>query len=203
MKPLLTQGLQHKKTKPVRIAWWIFWRRLAGGLSEREHIELFDHLAPHLLTGRGHQRKGPQPDAQEKAEMWRLAASLERLPAEDKNELGETLLPLLRKPKASGYAVWALGRIGARVPFADCLHHTLPAATIAPWVHKLMEKEFIDHPATPTALLQLSRLCNERDLDIEIELRDRVGDLLREKGWSNERLRPLYEVVLSRVTRES
>ena len=62
--------------------YWIMWRRVAGGLNTALQNTLFTRLRPVLLPGQG-QGTSSKPGANELAEMWRAAASLERLDAED------------------------------------------------------------------------------------------------------------------------
>ena len=62
--------------------------------------------------------------------MWRLLGSLELLPVELKIELGAMLLDLLPKRKIEPVRrpiVWAIGRIGARVPLYGPLNAVVPA----------------------------------------------------------------------------
>jgi hypothetical protein len=73
---------------------WIMWRRVCGGLNLPLQQNLYDRLRPILLP------KGKvliKPGANELAEMWRAAASLERLDPKPKEALGQALLKLVRK----------------------------------------------------------------------------------------------------------
>ncbi len=68
--------------------WWILWRRVAAGLARPHHEEIHRRLAPFLLPAKGTspaKKAGrPKPEPHELAEMWRCAASLERLSPEIK-----------------------------------------------------------------------------------------------------------------------
>src|SRR5262249_1533844 len=57
--------------------YWIMWRRLAGGLNANLQQALLDRLRPILLPGKG--KVVTKPNLNELAEMWRAAASLERV----------------------------------------------------------------------------------------------------------------------------
>ena len=48
--------------------------------------------------------------------MWRAVASMERLVPSAKVKLGDALLERIEKGKEQALALWALGRLGARVP---------------------------------------------------------------------------------------
>ena len=92
-----------------------------------------------LTTGKGRSDFGFA--THETAEMWRLLGSLELLPAATKVELGGMLLDLLPKRKMEPVRpamVWAIGRLGARVPMYGPLNTVVPAETAADWLSKLM-----------------------------------------------------------------
>src|SRR6185503_760975 len=36
------------KEKPVWIEFWVMWRRIAGGLKEERHTEIWNYIGPHL-----------------------------------------------------------------------------------------------------------------------------------------------------------
>jgi hypothetical protein len=95
--------------------YWIMWRRVAGGLNAALQQSMFDRLRPSLVPSRG--KVGIKPSANELAEMWRTAASLERLDVKQKELLGETLLKPLKKSPAATYGLWSLTRLGARMLF--------------------------------------------------------------------------------------
>ena len=56
-----------------------------------------------------------RPGSNELAEMWRAAASLERLDAKVKEQLGQALLRQAKRSPVPTYAFWSLTRLGARV----------------------------------------------------------------------------------------
>ena len=72
--------------------WWILWRRVAAGLARPHHDEIYRRLAPFLLPVKGTspaKKAGrPKPEPHELAEMWRCAASLERLAPEHQGIAG-------------------------------------------------------------------------------------------------------------------
>src|SRR5262249_50416540 len=96
----------------VRVAeggadWWIMWRRVSGGLHASLQHALFERLRPAVLPG-----KGAKPNPNELAEMWRAAASLERLDAQHKGALGAAPLKPLRRGPGPTYGFWGLARLG-------------------------------------------------------------------------------------------
>src|SRR5262249_20304828 len=73
--------------------YWIMWRRVAGGLNASLQQALCDRLRPILLPAKGKAIVKPGPD--ELAEMWRAAASLERLDVKQKDAFAQALLKTL------------------------------------------------------------------------------------------------------------
>ncbi len=118
-------------------AWWVMWRRVAGGLDEARQTSLFERFRGVLLPVKGRTLVKPPPG--EIAEMWRLAASLERLDQAAKVALAEPLLKLARKPQAPEYVFWSLARLGTRAPLHGPLNTILPGTTVAQWIDVLVE----------------------------------------------------------------
>src|SRR5262249_13142994 len=76
---------------------WIMGRGVAGGLNASLQGALYNRLRAALLPAKG--KVVVRPGANELAEMWRAAASLERLDVKQKEALGQALLkPLRRSP---------------------------------------------------------------------------------------------------------
>jgi hypothetical protein len=147
---------------------WIMWRRVAGGLPGPLQQTLFDRVRPFLLPGKG--KAVAKPGANELAEMWRAAASLERLDGKLKTQLGEALLKQVRKSPAPTYAFWALTRLGARVLLYGPLNAVLHPETVALWIDALLgfqpghESETRDWAF---CLAQLARRSGQRALDVD------------------------------------
>src|SRR5581483_10055944 len=84
--------------------------------SRQQQQVLYNDVVPWLLPKlknkikSGRSKVGPQ----EIREMWQVMGSCERLGAETKAELGEELVRLVEKNKASDQEIWALARLGAR-----------------------------------------------------------------------------------------
>ncbi len=107
--------------------WWTLWRRVAGGLDEEAQARILQDIATELQPPRGKQPKrkggGRKPGYED---MVRLVASLERLSVEHKVEVGGWLLERLRRKGESTHTWWAVGRLGARVPFHGSAHNVVP-----------------------------------------------------------------------------
>lgn len=160
----------------------ILWRRIAGGLSSGQQRALAEPL---LATVRAlHKRqitgKGPDPNfpPHEAQEVLRLLASLELLAVDVKTELGGMLLELLAK-RNQGLAtirltmIWAIGRLGARVPAYGPLNAVVQQDDAERWTGQLLSSDSLD-AQTAIALVSLTRRTGDRYRDVSHELREAV-----------------------------
>ena len=142
---------------------WILWRRVSGGLNTSLQQALYDRLRPVLLPAKG--KAGPKPSPNELAEMWRAAASLERLEVKHKEAMGTALLKLLRKSPVPTYAFWALTRLGARSLIYGPLNAVVHPQTVEKWVEAILPFEpgnQSERMAWGFCLSQLARRTGQR-----------------------------------------
>jgi hypothetical protein len=165
----------------------VLWRRLAGGLSFGQQTTLCDPL---LAAWRTYARKvagggggkirwqattfqfGPH----ESAETWRALGVMELLAADTKVELGGLALDLLAREKVAAMRdalLFAIGRIGARVPVYGPLNAVLPAEVAEAWTRRLLSLDAPDEKAA-FAKVQLCRRTDDRYRDVPDELRGAV-----------------------------
>lgn len=160
--------------------YWIMWRRVAGGLNASLQQSLFDRLRPMLIPGKG--KAVVKPGANELAEMWRAAASLERLDAKHKEALGQALLKPLRRSPVPTYGFWALTRLGARVPLYGPLNTVIHPQIVEKWLEALISfqpGQESERTAWAFCLSQLARMSGQRALDVNDSHRQAVLDVLR------------------------
>ena len=182
--PVFEAGVQHGHDAQVNAEWWTLWRRIAGGLPEAAQQRLLQDFAFNL-QGAGEQRpphlvKGSEDD------MLRLGASLERIPAEHKAEIGDwlldRLLARLKKSAAdertasslSSGMLWTLGRLGARTPFYGSAHGVVAAEVASRWLEQLLALDWKRNEAAAFAAAHIARMSGDRSRDIGDELRERV-----------------------------
>ena len=192
-----SQGLRFPRAVQCRVEWWGLWKRIAGGLSRAQQQELFTQTAPFLLARLKSRIKekrslvGPQ----ELREYWQLLASCERLAPEVKAELGAALLPTVAKGKASDAEIWALGRFGARAPFAGPLNCVVARATVEEWVSRLVDAPWPREASTVFAVAQLARCVGDRERDLDEGLRQRLATRLRTLSRGERAARLVTEAV--------
>jgi molecular chaperone DnaK (HSP70) len=204
---IFNEDLQYPRSEACRLAWWIVWRRVAGGLTKGQHEQIYDRLAQLFLPGQKQKKKWHQakPTRQEAAEMIRTLANLERLPPEHKLKLGDELVRRIqeesRKKGAEDVPLyfWGLGRIGARMPLYGPLNAVVPPQRAAQWLEALLAYEWPEKAAFPMA--QIGRMTGDRSRDIPDALRAALAERLRALP-GGDRLALLVEEVVALEARE-
>ncbi|KOY42687.1 molecular chaperone DnaK, partial [Vibrio parahaemolyticus] len=105
--------------------WWVFWRRIAGGLSQEQQETILADIAKYLHPGA---MKNPQSAkaAQDMGyeSMVRLSASLEHLEVEDKVLLATWFLSkAINQNQFEQAHWWAMGRLASRTPLYGSQHN--------------------------------------------------------------------------------
>ena len=181
-------GLSFPKEGSSQVQWWIMWRRVAGGLQRERQEALLKKIKPKLS-----QKNKDDP------ELWRLTGALERLPLEEKLALGELLTAKITQGRAGGSEpyIWALGRIGARVPLYASLHHTVPPEQVALWFEKLSALDWTkgDYTLLCSAFSQMCRLTEDRHRNAAPEVLNAVLQKMQQSGATAAQLRVLREYV--------
>ena len=179
---LFNKGVVHKKDVQSCSEFWVLWRRVAGGLNKGQQAELFRRLSPTLLASPGAGKKGrrrPKKITQEEMEMWRAAASIERIPAKEKRRLGEVLISYVGSPESQPFEMWALGRIGARIPFYGSIDTVVSRETAEEWIQRLLGRGRLEGKESAFAIVQIARRSGDRTRDIDEDLREQVLRALR------------------------
>jgi molecular chaperone DnaK (HSP70) len=198
---LYPQRIVHAKNEGVRSEWWVLWRRLAGGLSAGQQQTLAQPLLGAFrdrirMPGSGGRNREPafQFGAHETAEAWRALGAMELLPVETKQELARMLLDVLARERPAGTydaALWALGRIGSRVPVYGPLNALSPAEAVESWLTTLTGLKHASS-AAQFAAVQMARRTGDRYRDVSDVTRERVA------GWLAAVNAPAHFVTLVR-----
>ncbi|HJZ92069.1 MAG TPA: Hsp70 family protein [Gemmataceae bacterium] len=160
--------------------YWIMWRRVAGGLSTAIQNTLFNRMRPVLLPPKG--KVATKPGANELAEMWRAAASLERLDVKTKEALGGALLRQVGKSPVPTYAFWSLTRLGTRMLFYGPLNLVLHPQVVEGWLEQILSFQpgnESEKNGWAFCLANVARLTGQRALDVDEVTRERVLNVLR------------------------
>ncbi|MSQ97358.1 MAG: molecular chaperone DnaK [Gemmataceae bacterium] len=173
---------------------WIMWRRVAGGLTTPLQNTLFTRLRPVLLP-KGNTSK---PAANEYTEMWRAAASLERLDLKAKELLGEAVLKTCKRSPTPPHAFFALTRLGARVLLYGPLNSVLHPQVVQKWIDAILPFEpshQSERMAWAFCLTQLARKSGQRAIDIDDSHRLHVLNALNAQSVPSHWVRMVEDVL--------
>ncbi len=198
------EGMHFSNRMSSRLEFWIFLRRIAGGLIAGKQLQVYQEVSPPLWTSGSNKASGRikfsrRLNPQEETELWMLLANCERLGAEDKVTLGRTLLEKLRK-KSRPQELWALSRLGARVPLYGPLNRVISGKEVSSWLQVLFSLNLPPKEAVAQMFVQLARLTGDRGRDVPEEERKKVSAWL-EKVAHSEHFQDLLmkrETLLSR-----
>ncbi len=160
---------------------WILWRRVAGGLDERQQLAIRDELDRFLAPHDPRSRKPKPPRADAEGDLVELLSWLERVPAARRAELGAWLLERTwtdRDPR-----LWAaLGRLGARAPAYASAHHVVAPKTAERWVDHLLRESWTEVPTATRAAWSIARFVGDRARDLSDANREEVARKLAAAG---------------------
>ncbi|MCX8889632.1 hsp70 family protein [Vibrio parahaemolyticus] len=187
--------------------WWVFWRRIAGGLSQEQQENILADIAKYLHPGA---MKNPQSAkaAQEMGyeSMVRLSASLEHLEVEDKVLLATWFLSkAINQNQFEQAHWWAMGRLASRTPLYGSQHNVIPREQAEQWLPKLLEQNWLKEPMIAFAAVMVCRKTGDRLFDISDDYREQVLTKLKQskvpESWVSlvEEVKELSESESKRV----
>ncbi|EII3281133.1 MULTISPECIES: Hsp70 family protein [Vibrio] len=187
--------------------WWVFWRRIAGGLSQEQQETILADIAKYLHPGA---MKNPQSAkaAQDMGyeSMVRLSASLEHLEVEDKVLLATWFLSKAINHNQSEQAHWwAMGRLASRTPLYGSQHNVVPREQAEQWLPKLLEQNWQKEPMIAFAAVMICRKTGDRLFDISDDYREQVLAKLKQskvpESWVSlvEEVKELSESESKRI----
>ncbi|WP_104036947.1 Hsp70 family protein [Vibrio jasicida] len=187
--------------------WWVFWRRIAGGLSQEQQETILADIAKYLHPGA---MKNPQSakTAQDMGyeSMVRLAASLEHLEVEDKVLLATWFLSkAINHNQFEQAHWWAMGRLASRTPLYGSQHNVVPREQAEQWLPKLLEQNWQKEPMIAFAAVMICRKTGDRLFDISDDYREQVLAKLKQskvpESWVSlvEEVKELSESESKRI----
>jgi hypothetical protein len=173
-------GIQYVNETQNWTEWWTLWRRIAGGLDGVAQEQVFADISNYLNPASARLPTiAKQIKTRSYDDIVRLAAVLERLQIEKKIQLGNWLLKRLEKASESQQTWWAVGRIGARVPFHGSSHNVIPAPLVTAWLTQMLTLDWKKTPQAGFAAALISRKSGDRASDIEDSLRTQIVEQLK------------------------
>ncbi len=196
---VFNEGLAFGKVEPNKLAWWIAWRRIAGGLVKGQQEQLWDRLSQLLLpsTKQNKRLADVKPSKQELAEIWRTVASLERLPTAHKVRLGDEVVQRMATKRGleDGVHLWALSRLGARVPLYGPLDAVVAPSKVSAWIAAVLDAEWPEPDKVAFPLAQLGRRTGDRTRDIDDATRSKLAAVVRALPGGDRAVVLLEQVV--------
>ena len=172
---------------------FIAWRRVAGGLLEPQQLLLRDALDAVVAPPEAG-LKPPKRMPEHVDELTVMLASLERVPAPRRVQLGEWLVEKTWT-KEDARIWWSLGRIGARVPLYASVHHVVPPKHAEAWLERLLRADWKTVGTASHVAVQLARVTGDRARDVSERLRGEVQKKLLAAGAKDEWVRAVRELV--------
>ncbi len=174
------QGIQYVNETQNWAEWWTLWRRIAGGLSVIAQEQIFTDISKYINPSAARQvNVAKQIKIRSYDDIVRLAAVLEKLPLDKKAQLADWLLTRLQKPSESIQTWWAVGRVGARVPFYGSQHNVLPASVAQHLLMQIMTEDWKKNQHAAFAATLIARMSGDRDQDIEEQMRTQIIEKLK------------------------
>ncbi|MDR6382839.1 Hsp70 family protein [Paraburkholderia caribensis] len=192
---IFDDGIQYIHESQVWSEWWTLWRRAAGGLSEDAQLQLLDAMEFLQAASIKKQKLPFDPAKVGYADMIRVQASLERISVERKIALAQQLLERLRKPSENHPTWWAIGRIGARLPFYGSAHGVVPPEVALNWLEAVLALDWKKVEPAAFAAVQLSRMTGDRSRDLPDAARETVIRRLETLGAAPTWIQMVRETV--------
>ncbi len=181
---LYLQGLAFPKDPQCRTEWWVFWRRVAGGLPSGKQQHIFTQVWPYLQPSKLSKQK-PNPlfpkhlRPGEDLEVWMMLASFEWLQATTKVEIGRQLLAKFRKRQPAARELWALGRLGNRTAIYGSLDRLIPPSEAEAWLRTLLALDLGPTENVAYCLVLLAQYTGDRARDVADGVREQVARWLQ------------------------
>lgn len=188
--PLFLQGIKYQETSQVQNEWWVFWRRIAGGLTKEQQNKIFTKVFPHLKNKKA------------SAEMIMILGSLELLETSKKILLGNYLVDDLTKGSSPIFLeqkFWALTRTASRHPLYSGPENIIRPVFLEKWLDCLTQlpkerknkyKNYLHR-----YYLYSGRIIGDREFDLDNSLREKYQEELKQLKIQQNLLAPLTKCV--------
>jgi hypothetical protein len=188
---LYEQGLNFQNEIQNWDAWWIMWRRIAGGLDGDAHAQILADLTPWLRPEKRN-RNAKKSRLQRPEEASRVVGSLERIDPALKVEWGDWFARQLTNREKTGRPAWCLARLGARQPMYGSSHQVVAPDKAGEWLETLLQFDWRYTINAAMAAATIARRTGDRTRDVDEEIGMRVARKLQE-------LEPLAHLAASVV----
>ncbi len=170
---LKNQQANLAQASDVDLQIWICYRRIAGGLSKGQQMQLASCIFPTLINKKNGNIEIPgTKELYAFSEKVRTLASMELIDHAMKVKLGNALVLRIAAGKAQDWEYWAMSRIGARHLIYGSLSCIIHRQTCSQWIEKIVSSPDIDRVRAGHLLGSLARKTGQREYDLtESQLR--------------------------------
>ena len=189
---LYKTGPQNPRNPQVLSEWWIFWRRLSGGLTAGQQRQFMQDLKPLFKSKKSASRRILP---QERIELWMAIANLERLSSEDKTDWVNRLINEISPKKVKQQHWWALSRLCARELLYGPVDRVVHKDKLQQWIQWIMKQEWRNMKPICATISQMARKTGDRKRDLDDSFQQTIIDWLVSHGAEKNHLKYLSEVI--------
>jgi molecular chaperone DnaK (HSP70) len=173
---------------------WLLWKRVAAGLNPDRQTTLAAVIEPLLFPSKKPVRGLRKIEQHERNNLWRLLGHLERLPVVEKDRLGWWIIKNPSTFSTDSVALYALGRLGARMTSYADQTLLVPRSTAEAWIESLIKYSHLQNSYLDWALKELGRRSADRLMQVDDGLRKKITDQLRKHNRKKDFIAPLLEI---------
>jgi len=185
-------GPQNPRNPQVLSEWWIFWRRLSGGLTAGQQRQFMQDLKP-LFKAKKSASRRILP--QERIELWMAIANLERLSSEDKIDWTNLLINEMTPKKAKQQHWWAMSRLCARELLYGPVDRVLDKNKLQQWIQWIMKQEWRNMKPIFPAISQMARKTGDRKRDFDDDFQQSIINWMLSHGSEKNHIKYLTQVI--------
>ncbi|KPA13946.1 molecular chaperone DnaK [Candidatus Magnetomorum sp. HK-1] len=189
---LYKPGPHNARNPQVLAEWWIFWRRISGGLTAGQQRQFIQDLKPMF---KGKKNTGRRILPQERMELWMAIANLERLSSDDKNEWAKRLVDEMNPKKAKPQQWWALSRLCARELLYGPADRVISKNTVEKLIQWIMQQSWRNLKPVHVALAQMARMTGDRKRDFDKSFMETIIKWMKSNGATSSQVKFLSEIV--------
>ncbi len=174
---------------------FIAMRRASGGIDESAQVAMRDAFDPVLAPADAQLKRSKKWKPLSEDDLLETAASLERVPASRRAELGDWILERTwtnRDPR-----LWtAISKLGARAPSYASVHHVVATKTAEKWLDHLLREKWESLQTAELSAVRLARMTGDRARDVDEKLRREVEKRLVAIDARPQSIRAVRELVI-------
>jgi molecular chaperone DnaK (HSP70) len=191
IRKVYAAGLAYPSDVQCQVEWLILWQRASAGFTAGQQQELATRMIGLLGIG---SRKPPHRNSQVVREAWRLLGGLERIDRMQRCRLGDEVIVRVRREPQNTSFLWALGRLGARVPAYGPLNSVVPAGDAESWLEALRATKS-HRMETYAAVADIAARTDDPARDISDRAREVTLTWLEQVGAPTDIIRMVREPI--------